>query len=152
MIIKSAARLNGIPSNDIGNVEKSRQPSLKLRLTSQRRSLASALPVEGRVLASWGCAGQTTDFFEHSLPLTIRGSSGAFISYWSKIFNSPMDRKPRGIFPGRTQGHLPSAHAVRNILDGGGGEGENPCVRSRPEIFTDIGRGKKGSALSMRLS
>ncbi|MEC4681100.1 MAG: hypothetical protein VST67_10435, partial [Nitrospirota bacterium] len=30
-----------------------------------------------------------TDCFEHSLPLTIRGSSGAFIGYWSAIFNRP---------------------------------------------------------------
>jgi len=32
---------------------------------------AAALPVEGRVLAHLGWAGQTTNFFEHSLPLTM---------------------------------------------------------------------------------
>jgi len=31
-----------------------------------------------------------TDFFEHSLPLTMRGSSGALIGYWSAIFNWPI--------------------------------------------------------------
>ncbi len=36
---------------------------------------AAVLPVEWRVLARLGWAGQTTDFFEHSLPLTMRGSS-----------------------------------------------------------------------------
>ncbi len=30
-----------------------------------------------------------TNFFEHSLPLTMRGSSGAFIGCWSEIFNRP---------------------------------------------------------------
>ncbi len=28
-------------------------------------------------------------FFEHSLPLTMRGSPGAFIGCWSEIFNRP---------------------------------------------------------------
>jgi hypothetical protein len=28
-----------------------------------------------------------TDFFEHSLPLTMRGSSEALLGYWSTIFN-----------------------------------------------------------------
>ena len=40
--------------------------------------------------ASKGLRPCWTDFFEHSLPLTIRGSSEAFIGYWSKIFNRPM--------------------------------------------------------------
>jgi len=31
-----------------------------------------------------------TNFFEHSLHLTMRGSSGAFIGCWGEIFNSPM--------------------------------------------------------------
>ena len=30
-----------------------------------------------------------TSFFEHSLPLTMRGLSGAFIGCWSEIFNRP---------------------------------------------------------------
>ncbi len=46
-----------------------------------RVKMAAALPVEGRVLACLGWAGQTTDFFEHSLTLTMRGSSGAFIGF-----------------------------------------------------------------------
>ncbi len=55
-----------------------------------RVKMAAALPVEGRVLARLGWAGQTRDFFEHSLPLTMRGSSGALIGYWSAIFNWPI--------------------------------------------------------------
>jgi hypothetical protein len=51
--------------------------------------MAAALPVEGCVLARLGWAGQTTDFFEHSLPLTMRGSSGVLIGYWSAIFHRP---------------------------------------------------------------
>ncbi len=54
--------------------------------------MAAALPVEGRVLARLGWAGQTTTFFEHSLPLTMHGSSGAFIGCWSEIFNRPPER------------------------------------------------------------
>ncbi len=77
-----------------GNVEKSRQ---RRSLASHRHGRpfavltyyeyaplvkrAAALPVEGRVLAHLGWAGQTTNFFEHSLPLTMWGSSGAFIGY-----------------------------------------------------------------------
>jgi len=33
-----------------------------------------------------------TDFFEHSLPLTMWGSSGAFIGYCRELFNSPLGR------------------------------------------------------------
>jgi hypothetical protein len=89
-----------------GNVEKSHQrrsrpfaePSGSQTCRSSRHSrsraeyaprvkMAAALPVEGRVLARLGWAGQTTDFFEHSLPLTMRGSSEALLGYWSAIFN-----------------------------------------------------------------
>ncbi len=81
---------------DHGNVEKSRQRRsrhfavLTYYEYAPRVKMAAALPVEGRVLARLGWAGQTTDFFEHSLPLTMRGSPGAFIGYWSKIFNRPI--------------------------------------------------------------
>jgi len=40
-----------------------------------RLKMAAALPVEGRVLVRMGWAGQTTDFFEHSLPLMMVVSS-----------------------------------------------------------------------------
>ncbi len=46
-----------------------------------RVKTAAALPVEGRVLARLGWAGQTTDFFEHSLPLTMFVFLGAAIGY-----------------------------------------------------------------------
>ncbi len=58
-----------------GNVEKSRQrrsrPFAVLTYWeyAPRVKTAAALPVEGRVLARLGWAGQTTDFFEHSLSL-----------------------------------------------------------------------------------
>ncbi len=57
-----------------GNVEKSRQrrsrPSAVLTYYeyAPRVKTAAALPVEERVLARLGWAGQTTDFFEHSPP------------------------------------------------------------------------------------
>jgi hypothetical protein len=54
-----------------------------------RVKMAAALPVEGRVLARLGWAGQTADFFEHPLPLTMRGSSETSICYWSEISNRP---------------------------------------------------------------
>ena len=71
--------------NDKGNVEKSRQRRsrpfavLTYYEYAPRVKRAAALPVEGRVLARLGWAGQTTNFFEHSLPLTMGGSSGDFI-------------------------------------------------------------------------
>ncbi len=97
-----------------GNVEKSRQrrsrhfaePSGSQTCRSSRRSrsrtkkyaprvkMAAALPVERRVLARLGWVGQTCDFFEHSLPLTMRGSFGAFIGSWSEIFNRPLGVNP----------------------------------------------------------
>ncbi len=57
------------------NVEKSRQRRsrhfavLTYSMYAPRVKMAAALPVEGRVLARLGWAGQTTDFFEHSLQL-----------------------------------------------------------------------------------
>ena len=64
-----------------------RASSLLRRSELRRPGMAAALPVEGRVLARLGWAGQTTDFFEHSLPLSMWGSSGALIGYWVAIFN-----------------------------------------------------------------
>jgi len=70
-----------------GNIEKSRQRRsrhfavLTYYEYAPRVKMAAALPVEGRVSARLGWAGQTTDFFEHSLPLTMRGSSEALIGY-----------------------------------------------------------------------
>ncbi len=58
-----------------GNVEKSRQRRsrpfavLTYYEYAPRVKTAAALPVEERVLARLGWAGQTTDFFEHSLSL-----------------------------------------------------------------------------------
>ncbi|MFB3114753.1 MAG: hypothetical protein ACE1ZW_02095 [Nitrospirales bacterium] len=55
-----------------GNVEKSRQRRsrpfavLTYYEYAPRVKTAAALPVEERVLARLGWAGQTTDFFEHS--------------------------------------------------------------------------------------
>ncbi len=55
-----------------GNVEKSRQRRsrpfavLTYYEYAPRVKTAAALPVDGRVLARLGWAGQTTDFFEHS--------------------------------------------------------------------------------------
>jgi len=75
------------PDSLTGNVEKSRQRRsrpfavLTYYEYAPRVKMAAALPVEGRVLARLGWAGQTTNFFEHSLPLTIRGSSEAFIGF-----------------------------------------------------------------------
>jgi len=60
-----------------GNVEKSRQRRsrpfavLTYYEYAPRVKRAAALPVEGRVLARLGWAGQTRDFFEHSLPLMM---------------------------------------------------------------------------------
>ncbi len=51
--------------------------------------MAAALPVEGRVLARLGWAGQTTDFFEHSLPLMQAGLPGASMGHEPEIFNRP---------------------------------------------------------------
>ncbi len=54
-----------------GNVEKSRQRRsrpfavLTYYEYAPRVKTAAALPVDGRVLARLGWAGQTTDFFEH---------------------------------------------------------------------------------------
>jgi len=76
-----------------GNVEKSRQQRsrhfavLTYYEYAPRVKRAAALPVEGRVLARLGWAGQTTDpserlracFFEYSLRLTMLGFSRAFI-------------------------------------------------------------------------
>ncbi len=55
--------------------------ALTYKVYAPRVKKAAALPVEGRVLARLGWAGQTTDFFEHSLPLTMWSSSEAFIGY-----------------------------------------------------------------------
>jgi len=69
----------------LGNVEKSRQRRsrhfavLTYYEYAPRVKMTAALPGEGRVLARLGWAGQTRDFFEHSLQLTMIGSSGAFI-------------------------------------------------------------------------
>ncbi len=77
-----------------GNVEKSRQRRsrpfavLTYYEYAPRVKRAAALPVEGCVLARLGWAGQTTNFFEHSLPLTMCGSSGACVGYRRELFNS----------------------------------------------------------------
>ncbi len=77
--------ISGLHFLNEGNVEKSRQRRsrhfavLTYYEYAPRVKKAAALPVEGRVLARLGWAGQTRDFFEHSLQLTMIGSSGAFI-------------------------------------------------------------------------
>ena len=87
--LNSDSCLARIPLGEIphGNVEKSRQRRsrpfavLTYYEYAPRVKRAAALPVEGCVLARLGWAGQTKDFFEHSLPLTMWGSSGACIGY-----------------------------------------------------------------------
>ncbi len=73
-----------------GNVEKSRQrrsrPFAVLTYMSTLRSSKWLRPC-------W------TNFFEHSLPLTMRGSSGAFLGCWSEIFNSPISHVRGNISP-----------------------------------------------------
>ena len=44
---------------------------LTYSMYAPRVKMAAALPVEGRVLARLGWAGQTTDFFEHSPQLML---------------------------------------------------------------------------------
>ncbi len=43
--------------------------ALMYSMYAPRVKMAAALPVEGRVLVRMGWAGQTKDFFEHSLQL-----------------------------------------------------------------------------------
>ncbi len=45
---------------------------------------------ESTLRASKGLRPCWTDFFEHSLQLTMLGSSGAFIGYGKEIFNRPI--------------------------------------------------------------
>ncbi len=77
-----------------GNVEKSRQRRsrpfavLTYYEYAPRVKTAAALPVDGRVLARLGWAGQTTNFFEHSPQQMLLVSSWACIGHWCKIFNS----------------------------------------------------------------
>ncbi len=52
-----------------------------------RVKMAAALPVEGRVLARLGWAGQTMNFFEQSLPLMRDVYPGTSMGHEPEIFN-----------------------------------------------------------------
>ncbi len=64
--------------------------ALTYSMYAPRVKMAAVLPVDERVLARLGWAGQTTDFFEHSLQLMEVVSSWACICHGSEIFNRPL--------------------------------------------------------------
>jgi len=59
------------------------------KATSGVRALLPCARTKSTLRASKWLRLCWTDFFEHSLPLTMCGSSRALLGYWSAIFNRP---------------------------------------------------------------